>query len=73
MVLLTVVAATLMRMVASGGPLTIVALSSTDHHMVTLHLVSVVEVVVDRWDPIDYWCPSGLGTNRGLPILSMWC
>ena len=73
MVFLTVITAAPMRMVASGEPLTIVASSSADHLVVTLHLASVIEAVVDQGDPIDCRHPSGLGTNRGLPILSVWC
>ena len=72
-VFLAVVTAAPMRMVASGGPLTVVASSSADHLVVTLRLASVVEAVVDRGDPVDYRRPSGLGTNQGLPIMSMWC
>ena len=45
-VLPTVVAATSMRMVASGGPLIVVALSPADHIVVALRLTSVAEAVV---------------------------
>ena len=62
-----------MRMVASGGPLTVVAPSSADHLVVTLRLVSVIEAVVDRGDPIGYRHLSGLRTDRGLPIMQAWC
>ena len=72
-VFLAVIAATLVHMVASGGPLTVVASSSADHLMVTLRLASVIEAVVDQGDPIDYRHLSRLGTNHGLPILSVWC
>ena len=58
-----------MRMVALGRPLTVVASSSADHLVVTLRLASVIEAVMDRGGPIDCRHPSGLRTNRGLPIL----
>ena len=67
MVFLTVITAAPMRMVALGRPLTVVASSSADHLVVTLRLMSVIEAVVDRGDPIDCRHP------RGLPILSVWC
>ena len=51
MVFLAVITATPMRMVASGGPLTVVASSSADHLVVTLRLASVIEAVVDRGGP----------------------
>jgi len=47
-ILLTVVVAASMQMVASGGPLTVMAPSSADHLVVTLRLASVIEAVVDR-------------------------
>jgi len=72
-VLSAIVAAAPMWMVASGGPLAVVASSSADHLVVTLRLASVIEAVVDRGDPIDCRHPSRLGMNRGLPILPMWC
>ena len=62
-VLLTVVAAAPMRMVALGGPLTVVAPSSADHLVVTLRLVLVVKAVMDRGDPVDCRRLSRLGTN----------
>ena len=72
-VFLTVITAAAVRMVASGGPLTIVVPSSADHLVVTLRLTSVIEAVVDRGDPIGCRHPSGLRTNRSLPILPAWC
>ena len=70
-VFLTVITAAPMRMVASGGPLTVVASSSADHLVVTLRLASIIEAVVDRGDPTDCRHPNGFGTNQGLPILLM--
>ena len=46
MVLPTIVAATSVRVVASGEPIVVVAPSPTDHIMVVLRLASVAEVVV---------------------------
>ena len=69
MVLLTVVAATSVRMVAPGGPLTVVAPSSADHLVVALCLALVAEVVVQQGDPVDCWCVSGFGMSRGIPVL----
>ena len=69
----TVVAATSVRMVALGGPLIVVASSPVDLLVVTLHLASVAEAVEQQGDPMGYRCPSGLGMNRGLPILLMRC
>ena len=46
-VFLTVISATSMRMVASSGPLPVVASSLADHLMVALGLESVVEAVMD--------------------------
>ena len=46
MVLPTVVATALVRVVASGGPIIVVALSPADHIVVTLRLVSIAEAVV---------------------------
>ena len=66
-VLLTFVAATPMWMVALGGPLTVVAPSSTDHLVVALRLASVVEAIVDRGNPVGCRHLSGLRTDRGLP------
>ena len=73
MVLLTVITATLVWMVALGGPLIIVASSPADHLMVSLHLASIAEVVKKHGDPVGYRCSSGLGTNRGFPILPRRC
>jgi len=68
-VFLAVITAAPMRMVASGGPLTVVASSSADHLMVSLHLASITEAVKKHGDPVGYRCSSGLGTTRGFPIL----
>ena len=46
-VFLAVVAATSVHMVASGGPLTIMASSSADYLVVSLPLVSIAEAVVN--------------------------
>ena len=73
MVLLTVITATSVWMVALGGPLIVVASSPADHLMVTLHLASVAEAVEQQGDLVGYRCPSGLETNRGLPILPRRC
>ena len=73
MVLPTIVVTTSVRVVASGGPIIIVAPSPTDHLVVALRLTSVAEVVVHRGGPVGRRCPSGLGTNRGLPILPRRC
>ena len=73
MVFPIVVAATSVRMVALGGPLIVVAPSPADHLVVALRLALVAEAVVQQGDPVDCRCPSGLGTNRGLPILLRWC
>ena len=62
-VFLAVVAATSVHMVALGGPLTVVASSSADHLMVSLHLVSIVEAVKKHGDPVGYRCSSRLGTS----------
>ena len=50
-VLATVVEAALVRVVASGGPIVIVASSPADHIMVILRLASVAEAVVHRGGP----------------------
>ena len=73
MVFLAVITATPMRMVASGRPLTVVASSSADHLMVSLHLVSIAEAVRKYGDPVGHWCSSGLGTSRGFSILPRRC
>ena len=73
MVLPTVVAATSVRMVASGGPLVVVAPSPAGHIVVALRLASVAKAVTHRGDPGGCRCLSGLGTNRDLPIMPMWC
>ena len=73
MLLLTVIMATLVRMVALGGPLIVVVLSPTNHLVVAPHLALVVEAVEQQGDPMGYRCPSGLRTNRGLPILLRRC
>ena len=44
---LTVVATASVRVVASGGPLVVVAPSPADHIVVLLRLASVAEAVVD--------------------------
>ena len=62
-----------MWMVASSGPLIVVASSPADHLMVSLHLALVAEAVKWQGDPVDGWRPSRLWTNRGLPILPTWC
>ena len=62
-VLLTVITATLVWMVALGGPLIVVASSPADHLMVCLHLALVAEAVESQGDPVGYWCPSGFGMN----------
>ena len=46
MVLATSVAAALVRVVASGGPIVVVASSPADHIVVILRLASVAEAVV---------------------------
>ena len=73
MVFLAVVAATSVHMVASGGPLTVVASSSADHLVVSLPLVSIVEVVKKQGDPAGQRCSSRFGTSRGFPVLPRWC
>ena len=73
MVLPTVVVTASVWVVASGGPIIIVAPSPTDHLVVALRLTSVAEVVVHQGGLVGFWCPSGLGTNQGLPILPMRC
>ena len=45
-VLATVVAAASVRVVASGGPIVVVASSPADHIMVILRLASVIEAVM---------------------------
>ena len=72
-VFLAVVAATSVHMVASGGPLTVVASSSADYLMVSLPLVSIVEAVKEHGDPVSYRCSSRFRTSRGFPVLSRWC
>ena len=72
-VFLAVVAATSVHMVASGGPLTVVASSSADYLVVSLPLVSIVEAVKEHGDPVSYRCSSRFGTSRGFPVLSRWC
>ena len=73
MVLPTIVATTSMRVVASGGPIIVVAPSPVDHIMVALRLVLVAEAVVHRGGLVGYRCLSRLGTNRGLSILPRRC
>ena len=73
MVLSTIVAAASVQVVASSGPLIVVASSPADHLVVALRLTSVAEAVVQQGDPVDCRCPSGLGMNRGLPILLRRC
>ena len=46
MVLATIVAAALVRVVASGRPIIVVASSPADHIMVILRLTSVAEAVL---------------------------
>ena len=46
MVLATIVAAASVRVVASGGPIVVVASSPADHIMVILRLASVIEAVM---------------------------
>ena len=48
MVLPTIIATALVRVVASGGPIIIVASSPADHIVVILRLASVAEAVVHR-------------------------
>ena len=62
-VLPTIVAATLVLMVAPGGPLVVVVPSPADHIVVALRLASVAEAVVHRGGLVGSWCPSRLGTN----------
>ena len=62
-VLPTIVATALVWVVASGGPLIVVASSSTNHIVVALCLASVAKAVVHRGGPVGRWCPSGLGMN----------
>ena len=62
-----------MHMVASGGPLIVVASSSADHLMVSLPLVLIVEAVKEHGDPVSYRCSSRFGTSRGFPVLPRWC
>jgi len=62
-VFLTVILAASMRMVASCGPLTVVAPSPADHLVVALGLASVVKAVVDRGGPVDGRRPSRLEMN----------
>ena len=73
MVLPTIIVATLVRMVASDKPLVIVVPLPADHIVVAVCLTSITEAVVHRGDPVGHWCPSGLGMNRGLPILPRRC
>ena len=73
MVLITIIMATSVWMVAPGGPLIIVASLPANHLVVALRLASVAEVVMQQGDLVDCRCPSGLGMNRGLPILPRWC
>ena len=68
-VLLTVITATSVWVVAPGGPLVVVASSPADHLMVSLRLASIGEAVKQQGDPVGYRCSSGLGMNRGFPIL----
>ena len=51
-VLPTVIVAASVRVVASGGPIIVVAPSPADHIVVALRLASVAEAVVHRGDPI---------------------
>ena len=69
MVLPTIVATASVQVVASGGPLVVVALSPTDHVVVALRLALVAEAVMHREGLVGFRCPSGLETNRGLSIL----
>ena len=73
MVLATVVAAALVRVIASGGPIVVVVSLPADHIMVVLHLTSVAEAVVHREGLVGCRCPSRLETNRGLSILLRRC
>ena len=73
MVFLAVVAATSVHMVASGGPIVVVAPSPADHIMVALRLASVAEAIVHRGGLVGFWCPSRLRMNRGLSILPRRC
>ena len=63
MVLPTVVATASVPVVASGGPLVVMAPSPADHIVVALRLTLVAEVVAHRGDPIGCRCLSGLRTN----------
>ena len=73
MVLPTIIATTLVWVVASSGPLVVVAPSPADHIVVALRLASVIEAVVHRGGLVGCQCPSGLGMNRGLSILLRQC
>ena len=62
-VLPTVVAAASVQVVASGGPIIVVAPSPADHIVVALCLASVAEAVVHRGALVGCRCPSWLGIN----------
>jgi len=72
-VLSTIVATTSVRVVASGGPIIVVAPSPADHIVVALRLALVAEEIVHREGLVGYWCASGLEMNRGLSILPRRC
>ena len=69
MVLLAVIAAASVRVVTPSGPFVVVASSPADHLMVSLCLTSIAEVVQKHRGPMGYRCSSGIGTNRGFPIV----
>ena len=73
MVLTAVVATASVWVVAPTGPLVVVPSSPADHLMVSLHLVSIAEVVQKHEDPMGYWRSVGLGTSRGFPVLPRRC
>ena len=73
MVLPIVVVATSVRVVASGGPIVVVAPSPVDHIVVALHLALVAEAVVHQGGLVGYRCPTRLGMNRDLSILLRQC
>ena len=69
-VLPTVVATASVRVVASGRPIVVVVPSPADHIVVALCLASIAEAVVHRGGLVGFRCPSRLGIDRGLSILS---
>jgi len=73
-VLPTVVAATSARVVASGGPIVVMAPSSADDIVVALRLTSVTEGVMHRGGPEAVVHRGGLEAvvHRGRSILSRW-